>query len=61
VRAFRQVVRNVYTTRLDPARVVRLASETLECYAGVRAELEAFASMIARSRLGVLRGASPAT
>ena len=47
VRSFRHVVRNVYATRLDAGRVVALASQTLECYAAVRAEVGAFASLIA--------------
>jgi hypothetical protein len=45
-RAFRHVVRNVYTLHLDPARLERLIHEAPRALAQVHAELAAFADFL---------------
>jgi hypothetical protein len=45
-RAFRHVVRNVYTFRFDPAKVGGLVQATPQVFSQVRAELLAFSDFI---------------
>ncbi len=45
-RGFRHVVRNVYTFNLDPARLVKLATDLLRCSQTVRNELGNFADFL---------------
>jgi hypothetical protein len=45
-RGFRHVVRNVYTLRLDPAKLRKLAEGASAVYSQVRAELLAFADFL---------------
>jgi hypothetical protein len=47
LRAFRHIVRNVYSHSLDPRRVMELSRDALSCYAAVRAELRDFGLFLA--------------
>ena len=49
-RAFRHVVRNVYSHNLNEATVSALAERMISCHAHVREALEAFAALLVQSR-----------
>ena len=50
-RAFRHLVRNVYTFNLRPSRLQELVTEVRACYVAVCRDLEGFADFLDRSAL----------